>query len=112
MAQDRLLINVFEVGRAAESELIGIALRFELVFRERLRWHSDARQCIDVLNRLAIGEHKELRQRTQRFMEALSEDELQKLRNMGLRVAFFRPAASHSEAPRQSRKVYRGQQCT
>ena len=29
MAQDRLLINVFEVGRAAESELIGIALRFE-----------------------------------------------------------------------------------
>lgn len=71
--------NVLGVGCRAEGELIGLALRYELVRGARLDWRKDREQTIQAVSESMNDRDGELRSRARRFWDSLSAGERQSL---------------------------------
>lgn len=69
--------NALNVGCRAEGELIGLALRYELVRGERLNWRKDRDQTLRAVSDSMNDRDGELRSRARRFWDSLSAGERQ-----------------------------------
>ncbi len=71
--------NALGVGCRAEGELIGLALRYELVRGVRLNWRKDRSQTLQAVSESMNDRDVELRSRARRFWDSLSAGERQSL---------------------------------
>lgn len=69
--------NALGVGCRAEGELIGLALRYELVRGVRLNWRKDRDQTLRAVSDSMNDRDSELRSRARRFWDSLSAGERQ-----------------------------------
>lgn len=69
--------NALGVGCRAEGELIGLALRYELVRGVRLNWRKDQEQTLKAVSDSLNDRDGELRSRARRFWDSLSAAERQ-----------------------------------
>lgn len=69
--------NALGVGCRAEGELIGLALRYELVRGVRLNWRKDRDQTLRAVSDSMNDRDGGLRSRARRFWDSLSAGERQ-----------------------------------
>lgn len=84
--------NALGVGCRAEGELIGLALRYELVRGVRLNWRKDREQTLRAVSDSMNDRDGELRSRARRFWDSLSAGERQAI-HAGL------PSEERGQAP-------------
>ncbi|BCD99649.1 hypothetical protein [Marinagarivorans cellulosilyticus] len=88
MDSGEIILNALGVNQKAESELISIAIHYEILFKQRLNWIIDTGQCIQVLNQLTGSDNKDLQERILRFHKALNVAEKKYLAKKGLTFPF------------------------
>lgn len=79
MGNGYMASNALGVGCRAEGELIGLALRYELVRGVRLNWRKDRGQTLKAVSESMNDRDGELRSRARRFWDSLSAGERQAL---------------------------------
>lgn len=79
MGNEDVASNALGVGCRAERELIGLALRYELVRGVRLNWRKDRGQTLKAVSESMNDRDGELRSRARRFWDSLTAGERQAL---------------------------------